>query len=467
MKQICDLERYLSMTPSELAGSVLHCAECGRDHVIPINLVHCEADLISGIPDLIEDILGSRANKVGVIYDKHIEEKIFNLCLKRWDSHLMDYVRIPLGTKNCVLEASEEIGDQAAERLPDGIDFLVGVGSGVISDLTKWIATQKSLPYLLLGTAASMNAYTSITASMTKDKIKTTKDVDIASAVLLDPGMLQTAPKEMTCAGVGDLLARNIANADWKLSQMIRGTNFCSVPFQLMQKYQEFMILKIEEIKKNEMQGIKTLADAILISGYSMTMLAGETSPSSGTEHVLSHFFDYQHEIYQLPKNYHGTQVGLGTIIMGTAFDILRSMTASDFNIDEILERRPSKSARKEEHRRIFGDDAVLFDDVMDKKRINDLDFPEYIKGIIDDWDVLWDSVTPYLMPSDEIRMVMEKLGAAIKLSEINRSQENTIQALLFGSLYRSRYTILDLFWELGLFPKYAQIILEKSGVLA
>jgi len=77
-----------------------------------------------------------------------------------------------------------------------------------------------------------MNAYTSITASMTENNVKTSQWLDPASAVLLDPKLLASAPAEMTCAGIGDLLARHVANADWKLSAIIRGTYFCSIPFQ-------------------------------------------------------------------------------------------------------------------------------------------------------------------------------------------------------------------------------------------
>ena len=66
-----------------------------------------------------------------------------------------------------------------------------------------------------------MNGYTSITAVISEHDIKLTKYVDIPYAVVLDTEYhSQRLPPAMIQAGVGDLAARTICNADWKLSQL-------------------------------------------------------------------------------------------------------------------------------------------------------------------------------------------------------------------------------------------------------
>jgi glycerol-1-phosphate dehydrogenase [NAD(P)+] len=197
-----------------------------------------------------------------------------------------------------------------------------------------------------------------------------------------------------------------------------------------------------------------------------MTVLDGETSPSSGSEHILSHFFDFQHDIFDLPKNLHGAQVGVGTIIMSAAFEILREMKSLDFNLDNIERRRLSQAAVNLDHRRVFGDHGKIFDLVVAEKRIREVDYRKYIGGIINAWEEIWSEIDPYLMPTKSLRQALEESGGATKLSDINRSAEDAVQALLYGSHYRPRYTILDLYWELGLFPVLAQEILERAGVL-
>ena len=467
MQTIPDLVTYYSLTPTEYANTVFHCTECGRDHKIPFEVVHSGDNLLLLIPEIVTAILEGTPNNIGIIYDQHIENKLGPLFFIPFAELELPFTRLPIGQKGHLLEASVEAGDQVADKVPEDIDVLIGVGSGVICDLTKWIATRNHLPFLIMGTAASMNAYTSITGTMTENNVKSTRWLNPAKAVLMDSALITSAPHEMTCAGVGDLLARQVANADWKLSHIIRGTYFCPVPYQMMTTFQDQFLPVVDQLQGRNFDAIQKLSDAILASGYSMTILDGETSPSSGSEHIISHFFDFQHEIFGKPKNLHGEQVGIGTIIMSTAFEVLHELDPDQFNIDQIIHRRLSQTDIQFDNRRIFGDYHGIFDQVEAKKRIPDDEFRAYISKIIDSWEVQWQEIQPFLMPADMIRQAMTAAGGRTKLLDVQRTTDDALQALLYGSRYRPRYTILDLYWELGLFPQYAQRILEKADVLA
>ncbi len=466
MQKIKDISEYLALDASQLADTVIQCPECGREHRLPFKRVAAGNDLVQILPDVIKELHGSKPSRTGFIYDRVIEEKLDRLFFDTIETCDFEIFRIPLGQHDELLEPSIDLGNRTAASLPDDIDFLVGVGSGVISDLTKWVATQCDLPFILMGTAGSMNVYTSITGTMTEDRVKRSKWLNSASGVFLDNLLIGSAPKEMTCAGVGDLLARNVANADWKLSQLLRGTNFCSVPYKMMNAFQTELLNQSEALSENAPQAIKALSEAILMSGYSMTILDGETSPSSGSEHIISHFFDYQHEIFDKPKNLHGAQVGIGTIIMSTAYEMLREFTPEDFDIDEMEHRRLSMAAIQLGHRRVFGEHAKILDAVVQKKRISDIEYRTYMEKLINSWDYIWEAVDPYLMPANDIRQAMKDIGGITTLDGVSRTKEDAVQALLYGSHYRPRYTILDLLWELGLFPDLAENILEESGVL-
>jgi len=466
MQNIPDLVTYYSLTPTEYANTVFHCTECDRDHKIPFEVVHSGENLLLLIPEIINGILQGTPKNIGVIYDQHIENKLVSLFFIPFGELELPFTRLPIGQKGHLLEASIEIGDHLADSIPEDIDILIGVGSGVICDLTKWIATRLHLPFLIMGTAASMNAYTSITGTMTENNVKSTRWLDPAKAVLMDSALIASAPHEMTCAGVGDLLARQVANADWKLSQIIRGTFFCPVPYQMMTTFQDQFLPVVGKLHGRDFEAMEKLSDAILASGYSMTILDGETSPSSGSEHIISHFFDFQHEIFEKPKNLHGAQVGIGTILMSTAFEILHEMDPAHFDIDQIIHRRLSQMAIQFDTRRIFGDYHGVFDQVLAKKWIPDDEFRAYISKIFNTWEDLWQEIQPFLMPADKIRQAMTAVGGCTKLKDVQRTTEDALQALLYGSHYRPRYTILDLYWELGLFPQYGQVILEKADVL-
>ena len=466
MKELNDLKIYNSLDPSTLTDTVLHCPECGHDHKIPFKVVRIGENLVASIPGVIKEIVNHPVERIGVVYDRHISEIIDNLFFVPFIELGLPFFRVPLGEKGKLLDASDEIGNTAAELIPEDVEFLIGVGSGVICDLTKWIGTKLGVPFMLMGTAASMNAYTSITGSITEENVKTTKWLDPASAILLDTAFLASAPVEMTQAGIADLLARNIANADWKLSAFLRGNYFCPVPYDMMAPYQREFLPLVGSLGKNDQTALATLAQGVLVSGYSMTVLDGETSPSSGSEHVISHFFDFQQKVFNLPNNLHGAQVGLGTIIMSTAYEMLKEIDPSELVIDDIERRRLSETALKLDFRRVFGDYAQLFDQIIAKKRIPDVSYRTYITDIINSWEEIWQAVSPYLMPAEKIKSVLVQCGAITTISGVHRTFEETLQALLYGSSYRPRYTILDLYWELGLFPQLAPVVLEKSGVV-
>ncbi|MFN2302373.1 MAG: iron-containing alcohol dehydrogenase, partial [Anaerolineales bacterium] len=463
---ITDLSSYYSLDESQLADTILVCPKCGRNHCIPFKFVRAGQDLIDSLTSIIDSICDQKPTLIGVVYDQNIEEKLTPLFFIPFERQQIPFVRLPIGESGLLLEASVEIGDKASNKVPKKVDFLIGVGSGVISDLTKWIATKLDIPFLLMGTAASMNAYTSITGSMTENNVKISKWLKPALAVLLDSDLLASAPIEMTCAGIGDILARNVCNADWKLSEKVRGTYFCPVPYKMMTSSQNAFLPLADLLGKNDPDAMEKLADAVLLSGYSMTMLDGETSPSSGSEHILSHFFDFQHEVFRLPKNLHGTQVGLATIIMASAYELLHDFDPNTVDVNELEHRRMTQSEIESDHLREFGEYGQVLDIVSSKKRIPDEEYRGYLLNLLNSWASIWTEVVPYLMPADEIRKTMVKAGSAVKLSQINRKPEHALQALLYGAHYRSRYTILDLFWELGLFPELAPKILQTSGVL-
>jgi len=465
MREIYDLVEYLGLEPTQLADTIFYCPICNREHRIPIKMALTGSDLIEKLPGLTNQVLGKKPQNVGIVYDVNIETKLKNIFFSSINSQDFSYSRIPLGELGVLLDSSVGIGDEAVAKFPHGIDLLIGLGSGVICDLTKWIATKTKLPFIIVGTAASMNAYTSTTATIAENRIKTSLMMDPPTAALLDTGLLSSAPHEMTCAGIADLLARNVCNADWLLSHLIRGTHFCPIPYQIMKSYQEKYLSQIKLLGQNDEEAMKSFGDALLLSGYSMTMLNGETSPSSGSEHVISHFFDFQHEIFDLPKNLHGTQVGIGILIMATAYEVLREKDPSSFDVDEIVSRRSTLDAFAADHIRLFGEHADKFSRVLAAKYVPDQNFRNYLEKIIYDWDGIWQSLNPFLMPPERVREILKSAGAITSLSGISRTQKDAIQAILYGSHYRQRYTVLDLFWELGLFPSSAPEIISRAKV--
>ena len=95
----------------------------------------------------------------------------------------------------------------------------VAVGSGVVNDLTKRAAGELGLPYLTVGTAASVDGYSSFGAALrSPEGAKQTYPCPAPRAIVADLDVMRTAPKWMAASGFADLMAKVPAGADWILA---------------------------------------------------------------------------------------------------------------------------------------------------------------------------------------------------------------------------------------------------------
>lgn len=454
-------ETYKSLSPSDLCHTSLRCPYCGKVHTIPIEFAAAEPEVLVG--DAVK-VLRRHAGSslVSLLYDRAIEPLIAEKVIAPLQNQGFSIHPIGIGSPGVLLDTSVELAHEAMEQIPSAASFLIGAGSGVICDLTKWVATQTHLEYALIGTAPSMNAYTSITATITEGEVKISHLLNPPKAVLLDVNILRDAPQEMIWAGWGDLAARAVCNADWRLANFFHGTYFCPFPYELTEKYQNNVFAVASQITQRDLSAFQLFADAILISGYSMTLLNGETSPSSGSEHVLSHFWDFLSHHRGLPKNLHGMQVGIGTLIMLAFYEAFRSVNPHSLQPEKILKHRKSFGKLVDENQRLYGDAAIRFNQILEKKYRKDEEILHRVQRVKMQWQFLWEILDPYLTPFEKVKRTFIEAGFPVSLHTIQRSKEEVLEAMIKGPFYRPRYTILDLAWELGVLEDLAEEALKR-----
>jgi glycerol-1-phosphate dehydrogenase [NAD(P)+] len=457
---------YLSRDSNGLAKSTFTCPDCGKDHNVPIGEMRAGRALVNDLPAVIQHVLGRETRSAQVVYDLAIEEIIQAAVIQGMAKEKIPFTTLPLGEKGHLLDSEIALGDAAAAQVDPQTEILIGAGSGVICDLTKWIATRRNLPYIVLGTAPSMNAYTSITATITEQDVKFSRLLKPADAVLLDVDILTQAPMPMIHAGMGDLAARAICNADWKLANLLHGIYFCPFPYEMTAENERAYLGAAVGIAKREPQAIQVLSEAVLKSGLSMTILDGETSPSSGAEHVLSHFWDLLTHTRGLPKNLHGTQVGIATIIMIAFYHYMRRLDIGSIDPQTVIRKRQTIESMTAENSARYGQAGALFNQVVHAKYLSDDALRQRIQWTHSNWERLWQELDPYIPAFDTVRVALLQAGVPLTLSSIQRNKADAIEALVKGPQYRSRYTLLDLAWELGMMPAAAEEVLHLAGVL-
>jgi glycerol-1-phosphate dehydrogenase [NAD(P)+] len=461
------VEDYIHRDSIRLANTIIDCPYCQQQHTIPIQKILIGEGTLAAVPELAGEALGHTPTKPGLIYDRAIEGLIQDRVIAGLGSSGMHVAQLGIGEPGQLVDLTLELASQVAANLDADIDIIIGAGSGVISDLTKWVADKVGKPFILYGTAPSMNAHASITSVITVESFKTSFLVNPAYAVVFDLPLLAEAPLDMLQAGIGDLTARAICNADWKLANRVRGTYFCPLPYRLTATDETRYLESTGGIQPRESEAIQSLSEATLVSALSMSMLAnGETAPSSGAEHIISHYWDLMAKLEDLPKNLHGTQVAIGTIMSMTLHDYIRKLDPGKIDPGKLLHTRPSLEQIENENERHYGAKAKAFNKAVRHKWVPDSQLVPYLERILSSWDRIWAELDPFTAPAEYIRQPLEAAGMQISLEAIRRTPAQGLDALLYSNRYRTRYTILDLAWELGIFPDAAPAVLDNSGLV-
>jgi glycerol-1-phosphate dehydrogenase [NAD(P)+] len=164
--------------------------------------------------------------------------------------------------------------------------------------------------------------------------------------LICDLETLRDAPRAMTVAGVGDLLAAFSSYADWWLAYRLgldqTYTEFAQI---LMGPLDEIFLEQADGLQKGTLESTAILAKLIALGGLAMS-LSHATAPLSGFEHVISHVLDLVAEKNERPLAQHGTQVALATLLTTAAYRVfLQEFEPAEVNLDQCY---PTEEQMKE-----------------------------------------------------------------------------------------------------------------------
>ena len=213
-----------------------------------------------------------------------------------------------------LLIPNEDAISRVQEAISQQTDLIVGIGSGVINDLCKYVSFTKGLPYYIVATAPSMDGYASVGAAMITQNMKTTFNGHVPAAIIGDVDILKNAPMRMIQSGFGDIIGKYSALNDWKLAHLVNGEHFCPYVYDLVMD----TVLKTEAladgIQSRDPETIQTLMKALVIVGIAMSYV-GNSRPASGSEHHLSHYFEIVGILRNEEYFLHGIDVAYSTVV--------------------------------------------------------------------------------------------------------------------------------------------------------
>ncbi len=328
-------------------------------------------------------------------------------------------------------------------------DAVVGVGSGVINDISKIVANVSSKPYIIVGTAPSMDGYASATSSMTRDGLKISLDSKCADVIIGDINIISKAPLKLFAAGLGDMLAKYVSICEWRIANIVVGEYYCEEVADLVRKSLKKCVDNADGLLKGDKQAAAAVFEGLVISGVAMNF-AGCSRPASGIEHYFSHLWDMRSVEFGTPAELHGIQCALGTLLTIRLYEKLRNIKPDK---EKALKNAENFSfeAWSEELRKFLGKgaEAVIAAEAQAQKY--DVErHKKRLEIICDNWDEILKIIDEELPSSEEIEKLMDKFSIPKTMDEIGVGEDIYEMTFLATKDIRDKYILSRLCWDSG-----------------
>lgn len=199
---------------------------------------------------------------------------------------------------------------QEAFSLPGGTQAIVGLGGGKVLDVAKYIAFLNNLFFVSIPTSTAHDGFASAGCSLLINGKRTSVQARMPYGIIVDTGIIQNSPHKFIYSGLGDMVSKITAVYDWQFEEKHGKTRVNDFAVMMAKKSVNSMV-RMPYTSISEEFFIKELVDSLTMSGIAMA-IAGNSSPASGSEHLISHALD---KILDTPQ-LHGIQVGIATYVM-------------------------------------------------------------------------------------------------------------------------------------------------------
>ena len=333
-------------------------------------------------------------------------------------------------------------------------EFLISVGSGSVTDVTRINAERTGLPFVAVGTAPSMDGYTSVVAPLLHKGVKIQRPGVCPEIIVCDTDILATAPLEMIASGIGDVLGKYVAKADWQIGQIINGENYCPVCGELVTNAVNALVDNVDEIAQKTEKGIRILIEALLLAGVTI-MIIGNTRAVASIEHNIAQYWEMILVQRGVRPPMHGASVGVATLLVWPFFEKFAKEDLSKLDLEKIKAGRISREKRERWMVHAYGEDGGKL--IMRENPEDFLIWEEQKRRIETAQQRFAEiqQVIAEMSPLAKIEETMRKLNAEMTPEDEHIPEELLNLSMWCGKDYRTRYTIMKTIDECGLLEDY------------
>ena len=425
---------------------------CGKKHELILKDIVLKKGAIFDLP---QKVLEFGVKKAFIIMDNNTlrvaGQEVSNLL----NAKGIETVKFVYNTDNL------EPDDRALEQLYNAFDktceIVIGVGSGVINDLGKMLSKKEDKPYIIVATAPSMDGYASASSSMVINGLKVSISSKCADVIIGDIDILKNAPIEMLKAGIGDMLAKYVSLAEWKIAKEIRGEYYCERVAILMRQALNKCVDNAKGLLNRNEKAVEAVFEGLIIGGLAMAF-AGVSRPASGVEHYLSHVWDMRGLEFNSKVNFHGIQCAVGTFIAVKLYGKLLKITPDREKALNYV-KGFDYNLWAEELKKFLGKSAITMIELEEKERKYDLNKHEKrLKIIIDKWDIICKIIREEIPTKESFENILETVKIPKTCKEMGLFCDE-ITSFKATKDIRDKYVLSFLLWDLGVLD---QLLIEE-----
>ena len=317
------------------------------------------------------------------------------------------------------------------KKLLKGCDCVISVGTGSLNDIARKAAADLDKPLAIFATAPSMDGFASYNAPLTDGNFKITYAAKSPEVIIADTKILAAAPAYLKSAGFGDMVGKYVALIDWQVSHLITGEHYCEKVAALTRKATDKITALADRITAEDEESAAAVFESLLLTGIGMSFTK-TSRPASGTEHILSHFWECKKLLKGELSDFHGRKVGVATLLIMEEYK-------------KLLQKESVKAKRE-----VNDWQDILFHYGALKDEVIKLNTPDTITDSIapETIEKNWEKIRRIILsvPSaDEIRAAMIKAGCPLTNKEIAVTDELKEEGLKYHPYMRRRLSLYRL----------------------
>jgi len=416
---------------------------CGKLHAPKIKKAVIGDGAIEKVPQILRDLGGKRAF---VIADPNTYRAAGARVCETLVKAGIGYALFTFSEEHP--EPDEKAVGSVMLHYDSSCDIILGVGSGVVNDIGKIIADVARLPYVIVGTAPSMDGYASGTSSVIRDNLKVSVNSHCPDVVVGDLDVLAHAPLKMLQSGIGDMIAKYISIAEWRISNIINGEYYCDDIASLINDALKKCVENADGIKSRDKEVCRAVMEGMVLSGVAANY-AGISRPVSGMEHYFSHVWDMRMIEFGRPADLHGVQCGIATIDALKIYDEIKKITPDREKALKYVDSFDYEEWKKYLRANLGRGAEQMIRNEEKEKKYDKAAHAARLEIIIAHWDEILDVINT--LPSvGELEALFEKTGAPRTVEDIGLTKEEERMAFLMTKDVRDKYIASRLLWDLG-----------------